>query len=282
MVEAPSPAQRREPVFNMPGIVLASCAVLLAVHALSTLASGETRDFVLSEFAFIPARATFALGWEHASLQAAASAIPQDTLVAVIGDGHGRWWTLLTYAFLHGSWTHVGFNCAWLAAFGAPVARRFGSSRFLMIVAVATVAGAVVQFFCDTVSFAPIIGASAAVSGATGAAVRFIFRPVDEPRRSFDRQTMNEAFRLPALSLRQTFTNRMALIFMGFWFAADVLFGVFPTLAGGSDAPIAWQAHIGGFLVGLLAFPLFDRRPAAALPIEREDSADLGPVPPEL
>ena len=117
-----------------------------------------------------------------------------------------------------------------------------------------------------------------------GAAVRFMFRPSEEPRQIFDRRAMNETYRLPALSLRETFANRTALVFVVFWFATNLVFGLFPALSGISDAPVAWQAHIGGFLVGLLAFPLFDRRqPAPATPVEREDSADLGAaaLPPE-
>ena len=49
---------------------------------------------------------------------------------------------------------------------------------------------------------------------------------------------------------------------MGFllaWFAANLLVGLVPQLSGVAGASIAWQAHIGGFLLGLIAFPLFDR-----------------------
>jgi membrane associated rhomboid family serine protease len=49
--------------------------------------------------------------------------------------------TFLTYALLHGSWSHVILNCAWLAAFGAPVARRCGAWRFAALVAAGAVAG---------------------------------------------------------------------------------------------------------------------------------------------
>ena len=55
------------------------------------------------------------------------------------------------------------------------------------------------------------------------------------------------------------FTTRAALVFTVFWFVTDLLFGIFPSLSGVSDAPVAWQAHIGGFLAGMLLFPLLDR-----------------------
>lgn len=275
-----APPRRREPAFNVPAVIVVVCVVLLAIYGLFSLAPGETKDAVIAEFAFMPARAAIALDWARSQLQESAQAVPQATLDASIGDGGGRWWTLVTYALLHGSWAHVGFNCLWLVAFGSPVARRFAAPRFLALLLVAAVAGAVVQFFWDMASFVPVIGASAGVSGAMGAAVRFVFRSNEEPRQIFDRARLEQAYRLPALSLREIFTNRTALAFVVFWFATDLVFGLYPSLSGISDAPVAWQAHIGGFLVGLLAFPLFDRRhPPAAEPIEPiepEDSADLG------
>ena len=198
--------------------------------------------------------------------------MPQETFHALIGSGGPRWWTLLTYALLHGSWAHVGLNCVWLVAFGAPVAKRFGGFRFLALMAVAAFAGAVVQFFADPASFVPVIGASAAVAGAMGAATRFVFRPSREPIGRLANR--DDAFRLPALTLRQVFTTRNALVFIVFWFVTNTLFGLFPALSGVSDAPIAWQAHMGGFLAGFLLFVIFDpARPVASL--DHEDSAVL-------
>ena len=51
-------------------------------------------------------------------------------------------WTFVTYAFIHGDWTHLGLNGVWLLAFGTPVARRFGMARFLAFFAVTAAAGA--------------------------------------------------------------------------------------------------------------------------------------------
>lgn len=289
MVEAtPSdvghPVRRaREPAFNVPAVVVAICAVLLAIHGLRVLASNETDNAIVAQLGFIPARITLALFPKSVALVDSYQAIvARNPIFAqqigfLLGDGQSKPWTLLTYALLHAGWAHVGFNCIWLVAFGSAVARRFSTVSFLLLLCLAAVAGALAQWLADYASFQLVIGASAGVSGAMGAAVRFVFRPSREPRQIFDRRTMNEAYRLPALSLRETVANRTALIFIVFWFGTDIVFGLFPSLGGISDQPVAWQAHIGGFLVGLLAFPLFDRRhPGPAEPIEREDSADLG------
>ena len=296
MVEAPPSAIRRprEPAFNVPAVIVVTCVVLLAIHGLRELISNESDNAIVAQLAFIPARITLALFPRSVALVVSyRTLVAQNPIFAqqigyLMGDGQSKPWTLLTYALLHGSWAHVGFNCIWLVAFGSAVARRFSTLSFLLLLCVSAIAGALVQWFANYASFGLVIGASAAVSGAMGAAVRFVFRPSEEPRQIFDRRALNEAFRLPALSLRDTFANRTALVFVVFWFATDLLFGLFPALSGISEAPVAWQAHIGGFLVGLLLFPLFDRRqPAPAVvereAVQREDSANLGAaaLPPE-
>ena len=296
MVEAPPSAIRRprEPAFNVPAVIVVTCVVLLAIHGLRELISNESDNAIVAQLAFIPARITLALFPRSVALVDSYRAlVAQNPIFAqqigyLMGDGQSKPWTLLTYALLHGSWAHVGFNCIWLVAFGSAVARRFSTLSFLLLLCVSAIAGALAQWLANYASFGLVIGASAAVSGAMGAAVRFVFRPSEEPRQIFDRRALNEAFRLPALSLRDTFANRTALVFVVFWFATDLLFGLFPALSGISEAPVAWQAHIGGFLVGLLLFPLFDRRqPAPAVvereAVQREDSANLGAaaLPPE-
>jgi hypothetical protein len=66
------------------------------------------------------------------------------------------------------------------------------------------------------------------------------------------------AYRQPALPLREILSNRSAISFLFFWFLANFLFGAIPASLGVTDATVAWEAHIGGFLVGLLAFRWFD------------------------
>ena len=65
------------------------------------------------------------------------------------------------------------------------------------------------------------------------------------------------AFRVPAASLTQAFRNRQVLIFTGIWFFMNIAFGLGSISIFGENT-VAWEAHIGGFLAGLLLFPLFD------------------------
>ena len=150
-------------------------------------------------------------------------------------------------------------NSIWFAAFGAPVARRFGASRFLALFVVTALAGTLTHWLFHAYDAAPMIGASAAVSGAMGAAVRFVFQPgaplglalalrPDEPL----------AYRLRALPLRHVMRDQRVLTFIIFWFLSNIIFGVGAQPLGLSDGGIAWQAHVGGFLAGLLLFSAFD------------------------
>ena len=63
---------------------------------------------------------------------------------------------------------------------------------------------------------------------------------------------------MPALPLSAVLRDPRVLIFLGVWFGLNLLFGLGSLGVDGGDQAIAWQAHIGGFLAGLLAFALFD------------------------
>jgi membrane associated rhomboid family serine protease len=178
-----------------------------------------------------------------------------------LGDGEVLWWTPLTYAFLHGGWLHVGSNCLWFAAFGSAVERRFGGIRFLVFCAFAALGGAAVHYLTHMYDLQPVVGASAVVSGAMAAAVRFVFQPgapLGETLGFSESYEGEQAYRLPALTLGQVFRNRSALSFLAIWFLTNFLFGVVALPFGITDASIAWEAHIGGFLVGLLGFQFFE------------------------
>jgi membrane associated rhomboid family serine protease len=163
-------------------------------------------------------------------------------------------WTGLSYALFHGSWSHVLMNSVWLAAFGTPVARRCGVWRFLLLASVTAFAGALVFVLMNPLQALPLIGASAAVSGMMAAAAWFAFsRPVWllEGR-------LSEPHERPRESLAATLANRQVLVFLGVWFATNAVFALIARPLGITDASIAWEAHLGGFLAGLVLFPLLD------------------------
>jgi membrane associated rhomboid family serine protease len=154
---------------------------------------------------------------------------------------------------------HLGVNALWLVAFGSPVARRFGPQRFLLFFAVTAIAGVALHYSLHRFDLAPVIGASAVVSGAMGAALRFMFQASGRGH-DFAELATGAAWvqRAKALNLRQVLHDRRALSFMLLWFAINFIFGIAAVPLGISEASIAWEAHIGGFLAGLLLFSYFD------------------------
>jgi membrane associated rhomboid family serine protease len=234
---------KREPLFNIPPVVVAVLAVLVLIHAMRTLMFSEQQDieFLLS-FAFIPAR--------------------YDNSVVIGGalpGGGADVWTFVTYALIHADWTHLIVNTVWLLPFGSAVARRFGALRFLAFFAVTSVAGAALHLATHAGEQFPMIGASAAISGTMAAAMRFAFQrggPLGLLGRADD-----SAYRVPAIPLRGVLTDARVVLFLVVWFGINILFGIGSLPITGSEQTIAWQAHIGGFLAGLLLFSWFDPPP---------------------
>ncbi|HEX2556642.1 MAG TPA: rhomboid family intramembrane serine protease [Microvirga sp.] len=255
------------PIFNLPRVVLLTIAALVAIHAVRAVLDEATDFELLVELAVVPARWAVAVGAASAEeVLRRLGATGQDGLVAFgryVLDGDGvRPWTALTYAALHGSWTHLIFNGVWLAAFGTPVARRCGAGRYLALAAATAVAGAAVHVIAHPADVFPMIGASAAVSGMTAAAAWFMFAPARwslEGRLEAPHERRRE-------SLAAMVRNRQVVIFVAVWFVTNTLFGTLAQPFGMVDSGIAWEAHVGGFLAGLALFPLLDPLPRQGVP----------------
>jgi membrane associated rhomboid family serine protease len=150
------------------------------------------------------------------------------------GDTGAPWWSLLlapiTYQFIHGGWVHLGVNMITLAAFGAPVERLLGVRRFVLFyLSAGVVAGFIHVAFFPT-SPDPVVGASGAISGVFGAVL---------------------------MALRHVGRLNSLLPVAGIWIALNVFFGLWGDGPGTGGEPVAWMAHIGGFVYGLAAFRLF-------------------------
>jgi membrane associated rhomboid family serine protease len=232
-----------EPIFNVPPIIIATVAVLVGVHLLRMFVLSDSQDeqFVLT-FAFIPAR--------YVSDGVISGSFP--------GGFGADLWTFFTYAFLHADLLHIGLNLAWLIPFGAALARRFGAWRYVVFMLVTAAAGALAQLACAPGSEEPMIGASAAISGAMAGAMRFVFQAHGPLETWRDGPRNDEAYRVPALSLMGTFRDRRSLFFLAVWMGLNALFGLGAVSFGEQGQQIAWQAHIGGFVAGLLLFGAFD------------------------
>ncbi len=242
-------------MINLPGVITALLGTMAAIEFVAAVAPRDVVYSLYEAFAFIPLRLSFLLAPKSvlAALGQGEALDPvvREQIVAALSGGPTVYVTPLSYAFLHGGWTHLLINALTLAAFGAPVARRFGAALFLSFFAACAVAGAAMHFALHSMDAAPVVGASAAISGTMAAVVRFAFAPGARLGEDGDGREARTA------SLRRLASNRQAMVFLIVWFAANALLGAFPQAAGSSE-PIAWEAHMGGFLFGLLTFGAFD------------------------
>lgn len=252
----PHQPKASEPILNVPPIVLATVAVLVGVHLfrMFALSGAEDERFVLT-FAFIPARYSIAPTGSGSFL----------------GGFGADLWTFFTYAFLHADIFHIGLNLAWLIPFGTALARRFGALRYVLFMLVTAAAGALAQLVSSPGSLAPMIGASAAVSGAMAAAMRFIFQPHGPLETWRDGARNGEAYRIPAVPLTAVLRDVRFLLFLGVWMGLNALFGIGAvSFAAEPGQQIAWQAHVGGFFAGLLLFTAFDPVPRGGQTLDAE------------
>lgn len=221
----------RQPVFNLPGILTATVLFLAGIYVIDAyLLPDLWREWLLVTFAFIPLRYLYPFAEE----------------------GMRQIWTPVTYSLLHGSLQHLLFNGLWLVAFGAPVVRRIGAVRYLLFWILSAAASAFFHAGLNWGEPTVLIGASGVISALMGAACRFAF-----PRHGGYDRTFGHLY--PRQSLVGALMNRTVAVFVGLWFAGNILIAVgLPLFDAGSDA-IAWDAHIGGFLFGYLLFGWFDR-----------------------
>jgi len=246
-------------MFNVPSIVVVTLAAFAIVHGVRELVlSPEADNLFLLYTAFIPAR------YETAVLQ-------------YPGGLGADVWTFVTYAFIHGGLMHLGLNALWFLIFASPVARRFGTLRFAAFFAATAAAGALAHLATHPGDPSLMVGASAAISGFMAAAMRFAFQR-GGPLGLLGRQD-DLAYRVKAVSLVASFRDPRIVAFLAVWFGLNVLFGSGIVSMAEDEQPIAWQAHIGGFLAGLLGFSLFDPARDTAADGDDGTGAEVGPPP---
>ncbi len=138
-----------------------------------------------------------------------------------------------TYGFLHGGLSHLALNMATLIAFGAVLAPRFGTGSFLLLYALSQIGGGL-AFGWLTSDGAPMVGASGAIFGLAAAFLVLTAAQLRQRHRSI----------LPVLQS----AGAIALLNLALWWA----------MAG----TLAWQAHLGGFVAGVLCAALMLSRRA--------------------
>jgi len=230
------PEPPREPILTLPGALTAYVALLAAIH-LRVLLPPDLENWTIDVFAFIPKR------YDSTLLD-----------ITFPGGAGAKVWTFVTYSLLHANLSHIGFNVLWLLPFGSALARRFGAARFFLFMAVTAVAGALAHLLTHEHAIAPMIGASASVSGTMAAAIRFAFvQGSFLSFRPWRRRRRGE--RAGAVAVARV-AQRTCAGFSASGSASTSSSGLDRLRSAPTVPTIAWQAHIGGFLAGLMLFSL--------------------------
>jgi membrane associated rhomboid family serine protease len=250
-----SPKTPREPIFNVPGVILAMLTVLSLVHGGRLLLSDEDDSWLTLALAFIPAR-----------YGAALDQLP--------GGWASAFFSPLTHMLVHADFTHLGLNAAWLLVFGAIVARRLGSWRLVVFTVLTGLAGALGFGLLHWGALLPMVGASGAVSGLMGGAIRLLHAIL---RAGAARELAVAVPYVPLASVAETMRDRQVLVIVGVTLVTNLALGATGSILTPGSGGIAWEAHLAGFAAGLLGFGLIDPgpRPLPELPeLEIADAAE--------
>lgn len=209
------------PILNASPIVKRIGLTLVLIHFIRYLAPMHIDIALIERFSFISARYSLAGAWQF------------DLFAYVMAP--------LTYMFLHGGMTHLLINTAMLLAFGTPIERILGRISFFALYVASGFASAVFWGLLHQDSFAPLVGASGAISGMAGA-IGFI--------GLFDGKNNAMPFK----------SSSAAIAFVLLWLVFNFAFGVIGLAFLGLEGKVAWEAHLGGFLTGFVLVGFFKAR----------------------
>ena len=212
------PLRDRNPSGSFPGVTLLLILINVFVFIYEVQLGPGISSF-LKRHALVPAEVTGSLRFGTISLA--------DTVAP-----------FFTSMFLHGGWLHLISNMWFLWIFGDNVEDALGKVRYILFYTACGLIAAFTHFLVEPGSTLPVIGASGAIAGVLGAyAVLFPgARVVTLVPVFFFLQVME----LPAL------------LILGYWFVLQILSGSLEGLAPTSSGGVAWWAHIGGFLAGVV------------------------------
>ncbi len=217
---------------HRPVVTYLLIALNVAVFLYMLTLHGRDQDFFVYKWGVIPARFT-----HTAAFQAANPEI-----------NSALYLTLFTAMFLHGGWLHIGGNMLFLWVFGDNVEDAMGPFRFIIFYLLVGLAGNVAHIYFNQSSLAPSIGASGAIAGVLGGYI--VLKPRGRVRNVIFLGIIFIPLVLPAW------------IVIGYWFILQALNG-FVTLGvnfrsgGASGDNVAYWAHIGGFIAGVVLIKVF-------------------------
>ncbi|MGF1519538.1 MAG: rhomboid family intramembrane serine protease [Nodosilinea sp.] len=219
------PLRDDNPTTITPLVIYGLIGLNIAVFVFQLNLSREGLDSFFDDWALVPAQLTESF---EGALEAPAY----------------EWITLVSSQFLHGGFFHVGGNLLYLWVFGNNIEDQLGHVKFLIFYLGCGVLAGLTQWVFDPYSTIPTIGASGAIAGVMGA---YILR--------FPRATI---VTLIPLIIFFTTIRIPAIFFLGFWFVQQALFSLasLSTDVNLGSSGVAYWAHSGGFVFGLILGPL--------------------------
>lgn len=214
----------RERPFMTWTLIVINCLVFLFQLSLPF---DKAQEFVFM-YGFVPAKFTGFL--RHGFLVA---------LIATLSS-------IISSMFIHGSWMHLISNMWSLWLFGDNVEDRVGHFKFLLFYILSGIAASLAHWFFNATSFVPAIGASGAIAGVMGA--YFLMFP------------FSRIVTLVPFGFIPFFIEIPALFYLGFWFLSQVWSGILELFGPMFGRGIAWWAHAGGFVFGMLVINIFKKR----------------------
>ena len=212
------PLRDENPSSTVPVVTRLIIALNVVAFVYEATRGSELREFMY-QWAFVPARLTLALqGGEESWL--------------------GPSVTLLSSMFLHGGWAHLLGNMWYLWIFGDNIEDRLGRLGYIGFYLASGIAAALMHYFVSATSRVPTVGASGAIAGVLGA-----YAVAYPHARVVTLVPLFPFFQIMALP---------ALLVLGLWFLYQFLSGAL-SLAWVAGGGIAWWAHIGGFVFGMIA-----------------------------
>ncbi len=217
------PLHDQNPAVRVPAVTVALIVANTAIFAYEFILPPPALERLIEAWAVIPAN--------------------------LVGDPSPRTVaTAFTAMFLHGGLVHLGGNMLYLWIFGNNIEDRMGHVSFLVFYLLCGISATLAQVAVDADSPIPNIGASGAIAGVMGAYILLFPRA-----RVISLLFLGYFIRLVAVP---------AVFVLGYWIIIQLFSGV-ASLGMASTGGVAWFAHIGGFVAGLVLVNLFARRPAS-------------------
>jgi membrane associated rhomboid family serine protease len=222
------PLRDTVPSTSFPGVTYLLIALNVGVFLLEvSLGSSHAQERFVMQNGFVPARLLYDLR----------QGVPFTTTFAPV----------LSSMFLHGGWMHLVGNMLYLFIFGDNVEDRLGHARYLGLYLASGIVAALAQFAGNPASTLPMVGASGAIAGVTGAYLRFY-------------PTARVVTLVPVFFILTTIRVPAFLVLIP-WFLMQIQGGLASLGGHGPPGGVAFWAHVGGFVLGLLVGPILSRSP---------------------